>query len=116
MLNQHCRRLLNSSQGPLEARQHLGPAALSGGMVVNREVWLHPAVRCGVGFRPVTHAGLRHGVLKSLCHLSRIAAVVRGSGNIDLGPQPRSQQVGLVGASVARLPPWKLTTAPKRSG
>jgi hypothetical protein len=24
--------------------------------------------------------------------------------------------VGLVGASVARLPPWKLTTAPKRSG
>ena len=116
MLNQHCRRLMNSSQGPVEERQHLGPAALSGGMVVNREVWLHPAVRCGVGFRPVTHAGLRQGVLKSLCHLRRIAAVVRGSGNIDLGLQPRSQQVGAGWRVGRKIAAWKLTTAPKRSG
>ena len=99
-------RSLTSVQVPAEEREHLGPAALSGSMIVHGEIWLHPAVRCGVGLRPVAHAGLRQCLLKSLRHLRRVAAVVLCSRNIDLGFQVRREQVGAgrrVGCEIAAV-------------
>lgn len=46
-LDQLRRRSFTSVQGPAEEREHLGPAALGGGMIVHGEFRLHPAMRRG---------------------------------------------------------------------
>ena len=60
------RRSISSAGGqlprcrvPAEEREHLGPAALSGGMIVHGEVRLHPAVRYRAETYPAAHGWMK---------------------------------------------------------
>ena len=72
---------------PLKEGQHLAPAMFGGGLIVDREVRLHPAMRRGVGLGTIADVRVVQSVLETLRHGDRVATVVFGGGNVQLGFQ-----------------------------
>jgi hypothetical protein len=65
------------AQVSAEQCEHLAPAALGRGMVVDREVRHHPAMRgAEVDFGAVVHTGFGQRLLKSLGHRRRAATAL----------------------------------------
>ena len=84
----------------LPRAQHLGPAALSGGIIdTGKSGFIQP---CAAGRSPPGSARRLARVPSRIAPPSRrVAAVVLGSRNIDLSFQVRRERSGLAGASVA---------------
>lgn len=99
--------LIWPKHGPAEEREHFAPTAHGGGVIVGGKVRQHPTLRGRLDLRRLPHVDLHEGALHPRGHCGRLAAVVLGRCDVDLGHRLWREQVRARQSQDCRRESWR---------